>query len=420
MPYILALDAGTTSVRAIVFDHDGAVRAPSRRRKSARSIPQPGWVEHDPQEIWSTQIAVAVEALAQRADSSRATSPPSASPTSARPPSSGIARPASPICNAIVWQDRRTAAVLRRTPRRGPRPAHPAAHRPAARRLLFRAPRSPGFSTTCPARAPGPRPASSPSAPSTPGSSGSSPAAASTSPTRPTPRARCSSTSTPARGTTNCCKLFRIPASLLPEVRSSSEVYRRGEHVARPQRRPDRRHRGRSAGGALRPDVLRARPRQEHLRHRLLHAAEHRHEARRLEAPAAHHRRLAARRRSSSMRSKAASSSAARSCSGCATGSGSSAPPRRSTRSPRPCPTAAASYLVPAFAGLGAPHWDRLRPRRRSLGLTRGTTAAHIARAALEGIAFQVADLLDAMQRRHRQAARRNCASMAAPAAANC
>src|SRR5260221_13494530 len=53
-------------------------------------------------------------------------------------------------------------------------------------------------------------------------------------------------------------------------------------------------------------------------------------------------------------------------------------------------------YLVPAFAGLGAPHWDAYA-RGALVGLTRGTTRAHIARAALESIAFQVADLLDAM-----------------------
>ncbi len=54
-------------------------------------------------------------------------------------------------------------------------------------------------------------------------------------------------------------------------------------------------------------------------------------------------------------------------------------------------------YFVPAFAGLGAPHWDQYA-RGSITGLTRGTTAAHIARAALEGIAFQVADVLDAMR----------------------
>jgi glycerol kinase len=54
-------------------------------------------------------------------------------------------------------------------------------------------------------------------------------------------------------------------------------------------------------------------------------------------------------------------------------------------------------YLVPAFAGLGAPHWDQYA-RGTMLGLTRGTTAGHIARAALEGIAFQVADVLEVMK----------------------
>jgi len=54
-------------------------------------------------------------------------------------------------------------------------------------------------------------------------------------------------------------------------------------------------------------------------------------------------------------------------------------------------------YLVPAFAGLGAPHWDQYA-RGAITGITRGTTAAHIARAALEGIAFQVSDILDVMK----------------------
>ena len=54
-------------------------------------------------------------------------------------------------------------------------------------------------------------------------------------------------------------------------------------------------------------------------------------------------------------------------------------------------------YFVPAFTGLGAPHWDPYA-RGLILGLTRGTTKAHLARAALEGIAYQVSDVLDAMQ----------------------
>jgi glycerol kinase len=60
-------------------------------------------------------------------------------------------------------------------------------------------------------------------------------------------------------------------------------------------------------------------------------------------------------------------------------------------------PDAGGVYLVPAFAGLGAPHWDQYA-RGSIAGLTRGTRAGHIARAALEGIAFQVADVLDVMK----------------------
>jgi glycerol kinase len=62
----------------------------------------------------------------------------------------------------------------------------------------------------------------------------------------------------------------------------------------------------------------------------------------------------------------------------------------------RSVPDSGGVYLVPAFAGLGAPHWDQYA-RGTIVGITRGTTKAHLARAALEAIAFQVADLLDTM-----------------------
>jgi glycerol kinase len=60
-------------------------------------------------------------------------------------------------------------------------------------------------------------------------------------------------------------------------------------------------------------------------------------------------------------------------------------------------PSSGGVYLVPAFAGLGAPYWDQYA-RGTITGITRGTTAAHLARAALDGIAFQVADVLDVMK----------------------
>src|SRR5262245_2916676 len=61
---ILALDQGTTSSRAIVFDHAGGIRAVAQR-EFKQIYPQAGWVEHDPREIWQTQIETAREALAK-------------------------------------------------------------------------------------------------------------------------------------------------------------------------------------------------------------------------------------------------------------------------------------------------------------------------------------------------------------------
>ena len=62
MKYILALDQGTTSSRAILFDHAGAIVA-SAQQEFRQIFPQPGWVEHDPEEIWNTHLATALEVL---------------------------------------------------------------------------------------------------------------------------------------------------------------------------------------------------------------------------------------------------------------------------------------------------------------------------------------------------------------------
>ena len=62
MRYILSLDAGTTSVRAIIFDQEGAVKAVAQK-ENRLIYPKPGWMEQDSQEIWFTQLSVAVEAL---------------------------------------------------------------------------------------------------------------------------------------------------------------------------------------------------------------------------------------------------------------------------------------------------------------------------------------------------------------------
>jgi glycerol kinase len=109
MKYILALDQGTTSSRAILVDHGGAIKALAQ--KEFRQIfPQPGWVEHDPNEIWSTQIGVATEAIAnaglQTADIAAIGVTNQRETTVVWDRATG-----EPIANAIVWQDRRTAAL---------------------------------------------------------------------------------------------------------------------------------------------------------------------------------------------------------------------------------------------------------------------------------------------------------------------
>ena len=105
--FILAFDQGTTSSRAIVFDSNG-IPVSTAQKEFSQIFPQPGWVEHDPEEIWSTQAGVALEAI-----------------TKAGLESSNIAaigitnqrettvvwnrKTGKPVYNAIVWQDRRTS-----------------------------------------------------------------------------------------------------------------------------------------------------------------------------------------------------------------------------------------------------------------------------------------------------------------------
>ncbi|OGA06970.1 MAG: glycerol kinase [Betaproteobacteria bacterium RIFCSPLOWO2_02_64_14] len=107
MAFILALDAGTTSVRALVFDGNGAIVA--HAQKEFRQLyPQPGWVEHDPNEIWSAQIGVAHEALARAGIAAREVA--AIGITNQRETTVVWDRASGePLCNAIVWQDRRTA-----------------------------------------------------------------------------------------------------------------------------------------------------------------------------------------------------------------------------------------------------------------------------------------------------------------------
>ena len=205
MRYVLALDQGTTSSRAIVFDHSGTPRG-AAQREFRQIYPQPGWVEHDPDEIWTTQARVMHDAVEggrsalrrhrgdrhhQPARDHRAVGARDRQAHRQRDRLAGPAHGGPLRCACARPGTRRSFSKRDRTRDRSVFLRHQArmAARPRAGRARTRA-----------------SAASSPSAPSTPGSSGSSPAAPSTSPTPPTHRARCSSTSTPAPGTTSCSR----------------------------------------------------------------------------------------------------------------------------------------------------------------------------------------------------------------------
>jgi glycerol kinase len=112
MAFLLALDQGTTSSRAIVFDDAGAVIA-SAQKEFRQYYPRPGWVEHDPREIWETQAGVA--ALALKKAHLGAADIAALGITNQRETTVVWERTTGrPITNAIVWQDRRTAEACDR------------------------------------------------------------------------------------------------------------------------------------------------------------------------------------------------------------------------------------------------------------------------------------------------------------------
>src|SRR5690348_3073101 len=109
MRCILALDQGTTSSRAIVFDQAGSIHA-SAQQEFPQIFPQPGWVEHDATEIWATQSGVMHEALAKAGVAGRDVA--AIGITNQRETTVVWERASGrPIANAIVWQDRRTAPM---------------------------------------------------------------------------------------------------------------------------------------------------------------------------------------------------------------------------------------------------------------------------------------------------------------------
>ena len=391
MKYILALDQGTTSSRAILFNHDGGIVA-TAQKEFGQIFPKPGWVEHDAQEIWATQAGVASEVLHK------------AHATAADVAAIGITnqrettvvwdrKTGKPICNAIVWQDRRTASICDRL---------------RAQKLDKRIQRKTGlvvdayFSATkvqwilqnvkgAKARA-----AKGELAFGTIDSwllwnlTGGKVHATDVS------NASRTMLYDIRKGTWDdeLLKIFGVPRSMLPEVRDSSGEFGTtsllggsipiagiagdqqsalfGQICTKPGMVKNTYGTGcfmlmntgtqpiTSKNKLLTTVAWRINGRTEYALEGSVFIA----------GAAIQWLRdgLGIIRQSADVETLAAS-----------------------------VPDTGGVYLVPAFAGLGAPHWDAYA-RGTLVGMTRGTTAAHIARAALEGIALQVMDILKAME----------------------
>ena len=209
MPHVLALDQGTTSSRAIVFDAAGRAVA-TAQREFEQHFPEPGWVEHEAGDLWQTQLDTAREAIA--AAGLTAGDIAALGITNQRETTLLWERTTGrPVHRAIVWQDRRTAALCDELRKAGHEPTF---QRKTGLRL------DPYFAGTKlrwlldhvpDAQSSGPGGGSWRSARSTPGCSGTSPPGGAMPPTRPTPPARCFTTCTPATGTTDLLTLLDIP-----------------------------------------------------------------------------------------------------------------------------------------------------------------------------------------------------------------
>ena len=393
MSFILALDQGTTSSRAIVFDHAGAIRGASQQ-EFAQQFPRAGWVEHDPREIWLTQLVVARDALAQ------------AGLAAADLAGIGITNQretvvlwdrstGEPVYNAIVWQDRRTAAFCDELKRAG--------HEDLIRQkagLVIDAYFSASKLRWILDHVPGVRERASRGKLAfgtidswllwnlTGGRlHATDPSNAS--------RTMLFNLET-GSWDDDLLRLLDVPREVLPEVRSSSEVYGAthrdlfGKEVPIAGIAGDQqsalfgqncfsRGLAKNTYGTGCFLLMNIGERPMASRHRLLTTVAWRRQGRTdyalegsvfIGGAVVQWLRdgLGIIKNSTEIEALAES-----------------------------VPDSGGVYLVPAFAGLGAPHWDQYA-RGTITGLTRGTTAGHIARAALEGIAFQVADVLEVMK----------------------
>jgi glycerol kinase len=340
MTYLLALDQGTSSSRSIVFDERGHIVAQAQL-ELPQIYPQPGWVEHDPLEIWRTQLATARDALAKAgiaANAVRAVGITNQRETTVL----WNRKTGQPVHHAIVWQDRRAEPACAQLREQG----H-AATIQAKTGLLVDAYFSGTKLQWMLDHVPGARDAAERGELAfgtvdswlmwklTHG------------------QVHVTDVSNAARTMlfnvhTNqwddeLLALLRIPKALLPEVLPSSAHFGDIKADLLGHSHPHRRRGGRPAKRAVRPGLLHGGHGQEHLWHGLLHADAHGRHVPDIAQRPAHHQRSAGFTSSLSSRWKAASSSAAPWCSGCATACAPSPDSAaRCRRWPKACPTRAA------------------------------------------------------------------------------
>jgi glycerol kinase len=387
MPYVLALDQGTTSSRAIVFDRNGAIHAVAQKELT-QIFPQAGWVEHDAREIWASQIGVAAEALARAqikpADVAAIGITNQRETTILWDRESG-----QPIHHAIVWQDRRTADYCESLKTQGATDTIQ-----AKTGLLIDAYFSASKIRWILDHVPGARPRAARGALAfgtvdswllwklTNGHQ------------HITDVSNASRTMLFNIHTLDwddeLLRLFEIPRSVLPEVRSSSEIYgdwngvpiagiagdQQAALFGQMCREPGMSKNTYGTGCFLLQNIGTTPTRSQQqlvttvawkIGDRVDYALE------------------------GSVFIGGAVVQWIRDGLGFV----------RAAAEIEPLAASVADnggvYLVPAFAGLGAPHWDPYA-RGTIVGITRGTSSGHIARAALESIAYQVTDLLEAMR----------------------
>ncbi len=394
MKYVLALDQGTTSSRALLFDQKGTVAAVAQREFD-QVFPQPGWVEHKPEQITSSQFAVAVEALDKLG--ARPSDVAAIGITNQRETTIVWNRETGqPVYNAIVWQDRRTSDLCERLRRDGREPLIQ-----QRTGLLIDAYFSATKISWILDNVPGARTLADAGKLAfgtvdswliwklTQGKLHATDASNAS-------RTMLFNIHTGAWDP-ELLDLFKIPLSMVPVVRSSSEIYAPvsgvkglegisiagiagdqqsalyGHHCATPGMTKNTYGTG---CFMLQNTGTRAVPSSNRLvttiAWKIGDTTEYALEGSVFIGGAVVQwlrDGLGLIRKSEEVESLA-----------------------------RSVPDNGGVYFVPAFVGLGAPHWDSYA-RGSMFGITRGTTAGHIARAAVESIAYQVADLLDAMRR---------------------